>query len=351
MPTSAYLVASAASRAITSGSSPGISTVTLAILAAGRSSTLASTQSFTATDTSRSALLSQDLRVAGLAHVGGALAAAERVEALLADDGLGDDAALVVEQPQQARLGVLGRGILQLEQPVAVLVARLALDQLGADELDEQGAHRLGLGRVAALVGEGPDVLVARQRQRLVALLQLDLGDPARLGGEAGEQAGTRHLGLRPAVLRRIGCNGDRHRQHRDHRQGGERARLHDVSPLPVAGGEGGPVRRRCVAAQPIPPMPIRSGTSAMLANLSQPSRRSMSSRSARFTSRSSRRMRQHVAAELLDRLPVGLAQDQVAALARASRAWPAGPAPPSAWPSAPAPSRGSGARSCGAGR
>ena len=66
MPTSAYLVASAASRAITSGSSPGISTVTLAILAAGTSSTLASTQSFTATDTSRSALLSQDCASPGL---------------------------------------------------------------------------------------------------------------------------------------------------------------------------------------------------------------------------------------------------------------------------------------------
>ena len=49
--------------------------------------------------------------------------------------------------------------------------------------------------------------------------------------------------------------------------------------------------RRRRSAAQPSPPTPISSGTSAMLANLSQPSSRSMSSRSARFTSRSSRRV------------------------------------------------------------
>ena len=61
--------------------------------------------------------------------------------------------------------------------------------------------------------------------------------------------------------------------------------------PCAAAWGEGALVRRRCMAAQPTPPMPISSGTSAMLANLSQPSRRSMSSRSARFTSRSSRRM------------------------------------------------------------
>ena len=66
MPTSAYLVASPVSRAMTSGSSPGISIVTLAVLAAGRSRTLACTQSFTFTARSRSALLSQVCASPGL---------------------------------------------------------------------------------------------------------------------------------------------------------------------------------------------------------------------------------------------------------------------------------------------
>src|SRR5262249_61872619 len=121
------------------------------------------------------------LLVPGLAHVGTALAAAEGVPSLFADDRLGDDATLAVLKAQQARLGVLARRVFELQKGEAILVACLAFDKLGFRELDQQRAYGTRLDGIAAPVGERPSVIGLSQRQRLVALLQLDATDAACL--------------------------------------------------------------------------------------------------------------------------------------------------------------------------
>ena len=79
-----------------------------------------------------------------------------------------------------------------------------------------------------------------------------------------------------------------------------------------------------------------------MLARLQKPSRRSISLRNSRFTSRSSRRTDSMSPRELLDFLAILVGQDQVLGRHSASRGRRASSAPPAAARSAPAPCCGS---------